>query len=735
LKEKNPYLALIFDLVRTPQYNDSSNPSFDDVESTPETNVKKEFSHFQNNYSNKRWALYCTCGQMTEIPFEAISRNGYGKIISSQKTICNSCSKEYKSLSGVKLIYSKEIEGNVTSKRFGVVEKENFYALYSFATIVFVSVTTKKLIFRNISNRSLYLSKKSDTIKIKIKEKIITVPFRFLVKHCSSIVNNMTLNALYENVISQGLFERQVIKPLIKFCELVESKCDQRDVNRINLILEKERDEMYLNSLFRNLSSSPTNCGEESFLNNCHYKPESLSNYNGNMSTSRYIWIQYLKRRLCIMLSLSVYQPIVTLILTYGPDKFLNLLTNSSFVCSLTNLKKKNPTNPKTILETMFKSKVTSEFSKHTKIIKYIKTEEKKRKRKLKAHPQKKDLLFSITTHPTVQVDTRVPIYKDIKLRLKNIQFRKFYVDLFLERNFDEVAQVFYGFLHNNSAFDEIETVDKIILNNNIKDAYDFIVCVQNMYNQSINRIGHFKITHKHFCHILKIFHTSDANFEKILQLYMDTIFMLINVEIQLTEILKSKTFDALVDMHNSLSLSFRLIADKKLSEDLKIHIDKFRHTEGIFDNIKFNLIDTPEKFYEESSVMSHCVKTYCANVAKGSFVIYSVEDLETMDRATLSINIQYSNIDSDGSKKTIYTFNQLKAKHNAKATETIINSVKDFIKKFFEIKEYNNCYDLKLPETIQQAKHIENEMLDFNFNVQELQNIAHNDNNNVVDF
>ena len=210
---------------------------------------------------------------------------------------------------------------------------------------------------------------------------------------------------------------------------------------------------------------------------------------------------------------------------------------------------------------------------------------------------------------------------------------------------------------------------------------------------------------------------------------------MLINVEIQLTEILKSKTFDALVDMHNSLSLSFRLIADKKLSEDLKIHIDKFRHTEGIFDNIKFNLIDTPEKFYEESSVMSHCVKTYCANVAKGSFVIYSVEDLETMDRATLSINIQYSNIDSDGSKKTIYTFNQLKAKHNAKATETIINSVKDFIKKFFEIKEYNNCYDLKLPETIQQAKHIENEMLDFNFNVQELQNIAHNDNNNVVDF
>jgi len=25
--------------------------------------------------------------------------------------------------------------------------------------------------------------------------------------------------------------------------------------------------------------------------------------------------------------------------------------------------------------------------------------------------------------------------------------------------------------------------------------------------------------------------------------------------------------------------------------------------------------------------------------------------------------------------------------------------------------------------------------MLDFNFNVQELQNIAHNDNNNVVDF
>ena len=75
-------------------------------------------------------------------------------------------------------------------------------------------------------------------------------------------------NAQSESIITQGLFERQIVSPLIKFCEIIESKCDSRDVERINSLLEKERDDIYYETLFKDLSR---NSGYYSgfFQNNC----------------------------------------------------------------------------------------------------------------------------------------------------------------------------------------------------------------------------------------------------------------------------------------------------------------------------------------------------------------------------------------------------------------------------------------------------------------------------------
>ena len=117
---------------------------------------------------------------------------------------------------------------------------------------------------------------------------------------------------------------------------------------------------------------------------------------------------------------------------------------------------------------------------------------------------------------------------------------------------------------------------------------------------------------------------------------------------------------------------------------------------------------------------MNHCVKTYCTNVAKGHFVIYSLEDTETGDRATLSINIQNVIISPDGDDSNVvtYTFNQLKAKNNARPTEKIINTVKDFIKDFFKIKEYGDCYDLRpLAAVVKPPIQVEDEILIYNNN------------------
>lgn len=699
MKEKRPYLALVFDLKKTPIYRRTK---FDGK------NFGESFAGYEKEYSNKRWAFYCTCGERTELDSENIKRVD-SVIIADTPILCHGCHKIYKDLSNVKLIYSRCPIANVTSKRFGVVEKDNFYALYSFVTTVLVSVTTKKLIFKDSGNHSLYLSKKINAIRVKTGEKIITVPFRHLVKHCSGVLNHMALNALYDNIMDEGLFEKKVINPLIRFCEIVESRCDKRDVDRILSILNKERDDMYFNSFFKDLGKYPSTYASF-YEQDCFYDLKSLNNCSENLCPHRYIWFQYLKRRLCIMLAIHMYAPLATIAISYGPDKFLNLLTDSSLMCSLTDLRKRKPTNPKDILETMFKRKVISEFYKKQKIEEYVKKENKKRKRKLKSKPDDRNLKIEVTSHPTLFVDTRIQITKDLKEKVNNIQFKKYYVPLFLEK-FDSAAEVFYKFLNNNSAFDNIETIDKIICNNKIDVASSLIFNTQSCFSNIQHRLNaNFKMNYQYVCHITKMVDNDNkigksTQLHSLMQLYGDTISMMIDMEIDVSDILKIKNSKNLHDLHDYLTQSYQIIKDKKLSENLKTHTLKYKNTESEVDGVKFVILDSPERFYEESDYMNHCVKTYFQSTAKGNYVIYSVEDLNTKERATLSIRISYTE-----DKVPYYSFDQLKAKNNKRASENIIGSTLKFIKKFFKINQWIS-HDLELQK--KSEKTIEDEALD----------------------
>jgi hypothetical protein len=694
LKNKRPYLALIFDLKKTPRYSRSFGED-----------VPKKFNGYEKEYSNKRWALYCSCGERNDIDIDSIRRPQYDLELYNSVT-CAGCKKIYKDLKGIKLIYSRSPIDNVTSKRFGLVEKDNFYALYSFATVVMVSVTTKKLIFKDIGNYSLYLSKKINAVQIKTSsDKIITVPFRFLVKHCSAVVNHMLLNALSEEIIEHGLFEKQIINPLLKFCNIIESRCDKRDVDRIISLLDKEKDDVYFGSLFKH------NCDGSTYTafyqENCFYDMKSFNDCRENVSLHRYVWIQYLKQRMCIMLAIHMYPPLATIALSYGTDKLLNLLSDSSLMCSLTHLRKKKPTNPKDIIETMFKSRIMSEFYKRKKIEEYIRKENKKRNRKLKSNPEDKKLKEKITFHPTLCADSRIPTSKDLKQKVKNLHFKKSYVYLFLE-DFDDAANVLYGFLNGSSFFEDIDTVDKIINNIETKNANNLLISAQSYYSYNSHRLGKFKLNYKYLCHLLKMHNPEikTENWTSTIQLYSDVISMMTEMEIPISDIFKTKTKKQLNDLHNSLTQSYRLRIDKKMSEELNTHVSKYRHTETIIDDIKFSIIDTPEKFYEESSVMNHCVKTYCHNVAAGYYIIYSVEDLNSKDRSTLSVSI------TKMVGKELYSFNQLKAKHNGKSTERIINSTIKFIDEFFGIKEHH-FNDLTIRE-LQKASSLEEHILGY---------------------
>lgn len=702
MREKCPYIALVFDLKKTPRYDNCKS--------------ERKFIGYQKEYSNKRWALYCSCGQFNELnDINDVYKNDLS-IVFNKQIICKNCHKIYNDSSNVKLIYSRNPSRNVISRRFGVVEKDNFYALYSFSTVALVSVTTKKIIFKDSGDNSLYLSKKINAIRIKNNKKIITIPFKYLVKHCSSVINNMAVNVLYESKIEQNKFEHEFVNPLIKFCKIIESRCDERDVNRIINLLDKSRNETYFNLFFKNSDSLYHNSYDSFFEENCFYNIKYFHSCHENISPNRYLWLQYLKQRMCIMLAIHMYPPLATIAITYGCDKLLKLLTDSSLMCSLSDLRKSNPTNPKDIIETLFKRKIVSEFYKNKKIINYQKKEVKKRKRKLKSRPndlvlQKQNFDSKSIPHPTLFLDHRIQniLSKDIKTKVNSIHFKKIYIDLFLEK-FDFSSEIFYNFINNTLAFDNIETIEKILFNDDIKEPANFIFAVQKIYNQMRNRLDtNFKLTYKFIQHIHKIHSNKiykNIILSDLIQLYNDTILMLTDMQILVSNIFKIKNSKELEDFHNSLVKSYEISKDKKLSSNLSAHINKYKNTECDIDNIRFTIIDTPERFYEESEFMSHCVKTYCSSVAQGQFIIYSLEDLTTKDRATLSVSI--SNIKDN---IVIYNFNQLKSKSNRKATDQIINSTKKFIKKFFKIKD-ENSYDLKT-EKIEVKKELEDIILE----------------------
>lgn len=717
MKEKRPYIALNFDLKKFPRYYEYEEKTLGEDGLEIVKPIKKIIG-FEKHFSNKQWALYCSCSHRTTFPVELIKNDSEGDIVSEHPLECSGCNKVYTSLSDVKMIYSRFPESNIISRRFRVVERDNCYALYSFSTTVFVSVTTKKLIFRDRIGSTLYLSKNSDTIRTSINDKLISVPFKNISKHVCNAIDNMSENLVYTNIISDGLFEHQVINPLLKFCKIIESKCDKRDVERILAILDKEKDDVYFNSFFRELNNYPH---RDSFIfkGNCSYNIDILSNSKSYVSQIRCIWMQYFKRRLSIMLAIAVYPPMSTIVLSYGIDKTISLLmSHSSLMCSLTNLKRKKPTNPKDIVEVMFKDKITNELAKFNYIKKYISKEELKRKRKLKAHPENKNLLQPIFSHPTKIVDTRIPITKNIKKEVKNFNFRKFYTDLFFQKTFDSACEIFYAIFRNKSAFKDLKTIDKIILNNKPEYAHALLTGIQTVYESYYQRLGSFKMDYKFVCHFLKITKTSHHSNVSLLtryfSTYADTVSMLNNMEINLSDLFKIKNIEELENLHNSLNQAYKLVSDKKLSVELEEHLKSFRHTEGVFDSISFYLLDTPEKFYEESSAMNHCVKTYFTNVARGYFVIYSIEDTLTGDRATLSISI-----DKSEKAKNVFTFNQLKAKNNRKTTSKIIEYVKEFIERNFKINNVSNSYDLQY-EMVVENKEIEDLVLEnHNYNGQ----------------
>jgi len=695
MRNKIPFIATITDIKKTPVKTPVH------IQKKDGTFSVEQVTRYRTEHDNRRWAIYCPCNTRLEINEQFISSMGDGfNIIAPIKC---SCGIEYNNKSKLNQLYSKSIDGNTVEKRFSIVERKNSFALYSFSTYVLVSSTTKNLIFKDIGDFSIYLSKTNKAIRVKRGSKVITVPMKKIGQYITIFLSNHITNILKDDYMTDGMFCKKIVEPLEKFCQIIESFCHPNDVSRILQNLNKERDEFYFKCLL--LENNKQGIFE--------YKGFE---YELRYNVSRDLTIEYYKKRLSLMLGLFIYPPFATIALNYGNEKFLKILKESSLMCSLTQLKKKKPTKPKEIIETLFKGKLLDDNIKikksrinEKKTQQAIKRLDKKinttkDKEKLTILQTKRDKLRTTSQNKFIPPDSRVPELDNFKKVIKNFEFNKNYVNFFLNTQFtfDDAALFFYNIISKDSMLENgVETLNKIL--DNIQEEFHIhLIELSQNYINNLARMR-YKFSYNEVNNIIKLFSQKDLkNKRNLLYEYQDTIKMLVELERPISSTLqKIKTYEQLHELHEQLTKLYKLNADKNLDKNIAKHSDNFRDSEVTIDNIEFQILDSVEKLYNESEFMHHCVKTYCYTVGEGTYVIYGIKDLETGDRATLAVITKNKN----------FSFNQLKTINNRIATKKIIETTRKFLRKYFKLDNIVS-HDLNPIE----EKKEENLVIDFDF-------------------
>jgi hypothetical protein len=167
-----------------------------------------------------------------------------------------------------------------------------------------------------------------------------------------------------------------------------------------------------------------------------------------------------------------------------------------------------------------------------------------------------------------------------------------------------------------------------------------------------------------------------------------------------LDEIFNCKTWDEIKELHNNLSVRLSEIKQNNLNSLIQAKTKHFKKFETNIDKISFVLIESAEELQKESMEMKHCVSSYAESIASGNCLIFRVYDTERLERATLELSLRKK---EKHTKDLYLTFNQLKAKHNNRATKRIIKTVIDFCKNIAKAeidKFHTETGDLKSSET-----------------------------------
>lgn len=102
----------------------------------------------------------------------------------------------------------------------------------------------------------------------------------------------------------------------------------------------------------------------------------------------------------------------------------------------------------------------------------------------------------------------------------------------------------------------------------------------------------------------------------------------------------------------------------RKYSKDVFVSVKNIKHKELEHQGISAILLDNAFDIAEEGTSMNHCVGMYGSNVARGTYLVYSIRDNEGSRLSTLGINIYKEN-----NPLIRYVFNQHYGKCNATVT------------------------------------------------------------------
>lgn len=129
--------------------------------------------------------------------------------------------------------------------------------------------------------------------------------------------------------------------------------------------------------------------------------------------------------------------------------------------------------------------------------------------------------------------------------------------------------------------------------------------------------------------------------------------------------------FENIFNLHNQLVSTYQGSIDEiKKSEYVK-SVSPFINLNGVYRNIRIELISTLDELNEEGSSMNHCIASYHDIIINKQYVGFRVFNLESEERLTLGCHRNGNNL----------FFNQLKGNSNYPAEKDSCLTVLDFCK------------------------------------------------------